>query len=136
MKKIYIDIDGVILTKHNTRIADNSIDFMTFITKNFDCYWLTTHCRDGQTRNLIRMLSLYFPENIIEIIKQVKPTKWDALKTEAIDFKSDFLWVDDYVFESEKTILIHHNCLDRLILVDLEKDGNLLVTLNILKQAM
>lgn len=126
MKRIYLDIDGVLLTaKHKTK-APGSIAFLNFILSKFDCYWLTTHCRDGNAEGLLRMLSQYYPLDSIEKMHKIKPTKWDTLKTEAIDFNSSFYWLDDCVFESEKMILKQKGCLDRLIVVNLNNENELL----------
>lgn len=125
MKKIYLDIDGVILTTHNTKIATGAIPFLNYILEHYDCYWLTTHCRDGNTGWLLNMLAHFFPSRILEKMKQIKPTKWDTLKTEAIDFNSDFYWIDDYVFNAEIEVLKSKSCLSKLLLVDLRNINEL-----------
>ena len=81
MKKLYLDVDGVLLTTKNKRMADNVASFVSYIVENFDCYWLTTHCRDGNTRNVLNVLSHYLPNNIILQLQAVKPTVWDSMKT-------------------------------------------------------
>ena len=48
---IYIDIDGVLLTKKQ-ELPNDSLEFIDFITKNYDCFWLTTHCRTGENKAL------------------------------------------------------------------------------------
>lgn len=125
MKKLYLDIDGVLLTNQNQRAADGTIELIDFILPKFDCYWLTTHCRENNSTNALRRLALYFPESVIEKLKQIKPTQWNTLKTEAIDFNSDFYWLDDYVLEAEKRGLERHKCLQNLLLVDLMNDYEL-----------
>ena len=53
-RKLYIDIDGVLITTKNP-VAPSGIDrFIQFITSNFDCYWLTTHCKGESTHCLDR----------------------------------------------------------------------------------
>ena len=123
MKKLYLDIDGVLLTNRNPRAADRAIELIDFILSRFDCYWLTTHCRESNSTNALRMLTSYFPLSVIEKLKQFKPTQWDTLKTVAIDFNSDFCWLDDYVLEAEKKELEHHKYLQHLLLVDLMNDN-------------
>ena len=125
MKKLYLDIDGVILTNRNPRATDGAVDLIDFILSRFDCYWLTTHCRENNSTNALIRLALYFPENVIEKLKQIKPTQWNTLKTEAIDFDSDFYWLDDYVLEAEKKELERHECLQNLLLVNLMNDNEL-----------
>lgn len=125
MKKLYLDIDGVLLTNRNPRAADGATELIEFILSRFDCYWLTTHCRENSSTNALRRLALYFPESVIEKLKQIKPTQWNTLKTEAIVFNSDFYWLDDYVLEAEKKELERHKCLQNLLLVDLMNDNDL-----------
>lgn len=45
-------------------------------------------------------------------------------KTEEIDFNSPFLWLDDYIFDSEKEDLIKHGYLNNWIKIDLSKNKN------------
>lgn len=47
----------------------------------------------------------------------IKPTRWKTFKTEAIDFKSDFYWIEDQLMAHEKEILEKNNVLDRWIKV-------------------
>ena len=126
MKRIYLDIDGVLLTQRNQRISEGAIDFLNYLLQNFDCYWLTTHCHNNDTSAVIGYLSQFFPNNMIENLKSVKPVVWDTLKTEGIDFDSDFYWIDDYPLESEKKVLEQHNCLENLIQVNLDNKDELL----------
>ena len=125
MYKLYLDIDGVLLTTKNTKAADGAIELVDFALSNFECYWLTTHCKDGNSSQVLKLLAQYFSDDVVEKLKKVKPTKWDTLKTEGIDFESDFFWLDDYVFEAEKKVLKKNCRLDNLILVDLNNKDEL-----------
>ena len=119
MTKLYLAVDGVLLTTKNTRMAPGAIPFIEKVLPKFDCYWLTTHCRDGNAGRVLDRLANYYPDSIIRKMQRVKPVVWKDLKTEAIDFSTKFFWVDDYVFEAEKSVLRLNNCLDRLIMVNL-----------------
>lgn len=55
-------------------------------------------------------------------MKNILPTNWDTLKTEAIDFSQPFLWFDDDLFNEERKVLIENNCLDSWVEIDLAKD--------------
>lgn len=123
MMKIYLDIDGVILKKDLTT-PDYGNEFIRFLVTNYDCYWLTTHCRGGYN-NAINHLSKYYSISILEMLKMIKRTDWTTLKTEAIDLNSQFIWLDDYPFESEKIVLNKVNKIDSLIIVDLNREGEL-----------
>jgi hypothetical protein len=124
MTKLYIDIDGVLLTTKQAKPANNVITFIDFMTTNFDCYWLTTHCK-GNDKTVLAYLKPYFDTSTIDKLKTIKPTNWETLKTEALDFTSDFFWLDDNPFNAEINVLQSHACVDKLIVVDLRNEGEL-----------
>jgi hypothetical protein len=123
-RKLYIDIDGVLLNLKKATKTEYSVPFINYIKEAFDCYWLTTHCK-GQNATALKYLSTYFDALIIEKLKVVKPTNWTTLKTEGIDFSADFLWLEDYPFQSEIKILKESNCFHKLIQIDLNKPDQL-----------
>ena len=125
MTKLYLDIDGVLLTKRLTRPAVNVVQFIEFVTKNFECFWLTTHCK-GSKRTALHYLKQFLEPHVIEQLETVKPTMWTTMKTEALDLTSDFYWLDDNPFQMEMEFLRSHDKLDRLILVDLNNKDELL----------
>ena len=119
---IYLDIDGVLLTKHGEP-AEGVTDFLRHVVKNHTVYWLTTHCK-GDTTNLLAHLQRKLPEVAYRLIHGINPTNWDVAKTDGIDFTEPFLWFDDNCFDFEKKILIDRGVLENWIEVDLRKDGN------------
>jgi len=125
MKKLYLDIDGVLLTTKQTSPASNVQEFVNFVTSNFDCYWLTTHCK-GNNQTVLKYLSEYFDKETLTKLETIKPTSWTTLKTEAIDFNSDFFWLEDFPFQSEINILDSKSKKDKLIIVDLNKSDELM----------
>lgn len=125
MRKLYLDIDGVLLTRKNVRMANGAIEFIDNVLSHFDCYWLTTHCRSNDTTSLLNYLSEFFPSDIVKKLAVVKPSLWDTGKTEGIDFDADFYWLDDYIFEFEKRTLEKHYRLDRMIRVNLDNPNEL-----------
>ncbi|MBD2770458.1 hypothetical protein IC235_21445 [Hymenobacter sp. BT664] len=119
MPALYLDIDGVLLTRKQ-QMPEGVVAFLNFALAHFDCYWLTTHCK-GNAQTALRYLAATYPAAEIEKLRSVKPTDWDALKTEGIVLTNDFYWVDDYAFEAEKNILKACGKLDRLIMCDLNQ---------------
>ncbi|MBR9860024.1 hypothetical protein GYB22_04630 [bacterium] len=121
--KIYLDIDGVLLSKNNSVPKDLDV-FIEYIVQNCECYWLTTHCRNGENKALL-YLSQYLPNQLLTMLEQVKPAYWSDKKTEAIDFNSEFIWLDDYPFEAEIEDLKKRDKLESLIKVDLNSKDEL-----------
>ena len=129
MKKLYIGVDGVLLTVKNTRVPPGAVEFINYITSAFDCYWLTTRLKGNgevDTASLLRDLALYYDVDTLKKLQTIKPASWETAKTEGIDFDADFYWIDDYPFEYEKKILEAHHKLDRLITVDVSHHGELI----------
>lgn len=102
---IYLDIDGVILGTASPK--EDIVKFITYILDHFpdSTYWLTTHCRHGENR-CTEWLMGNLPDELVDRMAMiVKPTDWEAVKTEAIDMDQDFIWFDDTLFETERRIL-------------------------------
>lgn len=125
MKRLYLDIDGVLLTKQGVP-ASHIVEFLQFATSSFDCYWLTTHC-DGDATTAFLYLVGKLPPEAVPYLEKIQPTKWKLWKTEAIDFSKDFLWLDDTQFEGEKNALIEKRALNKFILIDLKTNPNQLL---------
>ena len=66
MKKLYIDIDGVLLTIKNTQQPQYAVEFIDYITSAFECYWLTSHCKEGNNLPLLQYLSPYYDDKTID----------------------------------------------------------------------
>ena len=130
--KIYLDIDGVLLDYDNGGVADGAIELIEYVTKEFDCYWLTTHCK-GDPMTAVRYLQEYFPDDIVELFKKVKATDWTDLKTEGIDFDCNFIWLDDYPFQAELEVLNNFGASESLLKVNLKNEGELSRILSYLK---
>lgn len=122
---IYLDIDGVLITKggHPANFVD---EFLRYTVSNYIVYWLTTHCRTGGN-NAISYLQDKLPQETIKLIQIIKPTNWSTLKTEAINFNQDFLWLDDYIMNAEIDVLEKNKSTENYIKVDLIKNPNQLM---------
>jgi len=139
-KNIYLDIDGVILGKRNINdheiiLAKYAYRFLKYCTGNFNCFWLSTHSSGGKISEVIKYLVPYADDKVIELVKLIKPPKWQVFKTEAIDFTSDFIWLDDELSWYERKILIENNVLSRWIYINTNTNPNdLLRGLSIIKK--
>lgn len=132
MTKLYLDIDGVLITAKNPKAPKGIDSFIEFITSNFDCYWLTTHCK-GNSTACIEYLRGYLSEEALRNLQIVKPTMWNTLKTEAINMNEPFIWLDDYPMMAEKKELEKHGKLESLIQVNLNNLNELERIISVLK---
>lgn len=127
MKHLYLDIDGVLLTKQGAP-APHLTEFLKFATEHFECYWLTTHC-DGDADKPFLYLVGKIPSEAAPYLEKIKPTKWKLWKPEGIDYSQDFIWLDDYAFDGDKKVLEEHQALEKLRIVDLASNPNQLLDL-------
>ena len=94
-----MDIDGVLLTKDMKAPAGAS-EFIAFVSKNFNSFWLTTHCRTGANR-AIEYLIHYYKDRDLSLLKSFSGADWIDSKTEAINWDKPFVWLEDYPFQFE-----------------------------------
>lgn len=119
---IYLDIDGVLLTKEGEP-ANGLTEFLSYVTDNHDCYWLTTNCQ-GDVQTVVNHFSQKkIIGEVLNLLLKVKPTTW-SYKTDAIDFTKDFLWLDDNLFLKEKWVLEGNNAMSKFVHFDLRSNPN------------
>jgi hypothetical protein len=117
---IYLDIDQVVLGKNEhgkIALIPNFEAILSYLRKNYECRWLTTHGRydaDG----VIKYLKPYLKGITPEELRFIKAVPWRTLKTEAIEFDSLFIWVDDQPLQFELDILRKKGFLNRWLKVD------------------
>ncbi len=126
-KNIYLDIDGVILTKGGVP-AQHLDKFLRYILSNYSIFWLTSRCQ-GDSKYTVRYLSQFLLPDTVILTERIKPTSFQVDKTEAIDFSKRFFWLDDDLFASEKNMLRKHNQYDSWVEVNLIKNPNQLLDL-------
>ena len=92
---IYFDINGVI--EFRGFIAYKFKEFLKFlIENNYDIYWLTTHCTDGNSKSALFYLSTITDDTeLLEMFKKVKPTSWKFIKPEVFTNTADSIWYED-----------------------------------------
>lgn len=121
-----MDIDGVILANEEN-LAVGAIEFIKYATNNFEVYWLTTHCMDGNPSHAIEYVQRATKDDIRPYLEKLRPTTWSLAKTEAIDFSKPFMWYDDDCYSGERIALNEHNTFNSWIEVDLAKYPDQLV---------
>lgn len=119
---IYLDINGVLM-QENT-LAEFAEPFLAqvFTSWRFSTYWLSSYCWHGQNKATDIIRPLLKRKSSIQIIESIQPTQWDELKTDAIDFKTPFLWFDSSISADEKEILKYHRALDCFRQINLSSD--------------
>jgi len=123
---IYLDINGVLLA--NESCAANFADeFLQAVLETYPetTYWLTTHTRRGENK-ATQVLAPYLKPETVGLLDRVKSTEWCELKTDAINFEEDFIWFDDDLWPQELKVLEKHEALEPFIMVDLDKDPDIL----------
>lgn len=106
--KMYLDIDGTMihedLTENYGKPARGLESFLVAL-RLYDTFWLTTHCKDGDVTQARRIMKGVLSEEYHEDIDRIQGTVWDTMKTEALDWNSDFIWFDNDIFAEERKAL-------------------------------
>ncbi len=126
-KNIYVDIDGVILTRGGEP-ALHLDKFLRYVLGEYSVFWLTSRCH-GDSKYTVKYLSQFLPTDSVALIQRIKPTSFQLDKTEAIDFSRRFFWLDDDLFASEANTLREHDKYDSWIEVNLIRNPNQLLDL-------
>lgn len=117
---IYLDIDGVLLA-NESNLAEGALEFIKYAADNFEVYWLTTHCMNGDPAHAVEYIARVEQEDLRPWLKKFKPTVWSLKKTDAIDFTKPFFWYDDDCYSEERKVLMENNAIKSWIEVDLRK---------------
>lgn len=128
--KIYLDIDGTMihddLSDMYCKAAVGLEDFIVAL-RPYDTYWLTTHCTEGDPTKARQIMKGVLPESLHADIDRIKPTVWQDLKTNGIDFDSDFIWFDNDIYAREWEKLKQCNENQLVIEVDLRNNPRHLI---------
>jgi len=72
---LYMDKDGVILANEEN-LAIGASEFIKFATNNFEVYWLTNHCINGDPAHAIEYIQRATSDNLRPYLEKFKPTTW------------------------------------------------------------
>jgi hypothetical protein len=130
--KIYLDIDGTLihedLDDFYGKPAEGLSEFLIALRPH-ETFWLTTHCMDGDPSHARRKLKMVVPEELYPDVDRIKPTTWQSLKTEALDWESDFIWFDNDIIPEEWARFLDATPDQRVIEVDLNAHPDHLIDL-------
>ena len=126
---VYLDIDGVLLANENNA-ANYADEFLQAVLAAYpeSTYWLTTHNWRGENRTK-EVLAPHLKPETVPLLEKIKPSVWNEMKTDGINFSEKFIWLDDDLWEDELKVLERHNATDNFILIDLQKDPDQLKTI-------
>ena len=119
---VYLDIDGVLLANENNA-ANYADEFLQAVLSAYpeSTYWLTTHNWRGENRTK-EVLAPHLKPETVPLLDKIKPSVWNEMKTDGINFSEKFIWLDDDLWEDELKVLERYNATDNFILIDLQKN--------------
>jgi hypothetical protein len=124
--KLYLDIDGVLLTK-NGALAEGAETFLQWAIDNHEPHWLSTRTRDGSSRGALRAFHGILET---ELVRAIQPVRWATLKTEALPVWVDgWAWVDDEILHAERAVLVSNDALDRFVQISVNRNPTALLEL-------
>lgn len=75
------------------------------------------------------MLAPHLKPETVPLLDKIKPSVWNEMKTDGINFSEKFIWLDDDLWQDELKVLERHNATDNFILIDLKKNPDQLKTI-------
>jgi hypothetical protein len=123
--KIYLDIDGTMIHDDLSDMyckAAVGLEEFIIALRPHDTYWLTTHCTEGDPTKARQIMKGVLPESLHADIDRIKPTVWQDLKTNGIDFSSDFIWFDNDIYANEWKKL--KQCSENQLVIEVDLRNN------------
>lgn len=128
--KVYLDIDGTMIHEDRWDMQNPAAvgleDFIIAL-RPYETYWLTTHCTDGDPEKARRIMKGVLPESLHADIDRIKGTVWQDMKTNALDWDSDFIWFDNDIFSAEWKVLERCGENQSVVQVDLRANPEQLI---------
>ncbi len=127
---IYLDIDGTMIHEDHwdmINLAAEGLPEFIIALRPHTTYWLTTHCRDGNPERAREIMKRYLPTELHTDIDRIKPTVWDTMKTEGIDWSQDFIWFDNDITTFERKKIEQGNEGQLLIEINLKTNPKQLI---------
>lgn len=116
---LFIDIDGVLLGKSpltsKPALANDAHKFLEFSLTNYQCFWLTTHCK-GSADTALDYLRPFSDEAFLALARKIQPTDFKTFKTEALC--GDYYWIDDQPSAYELQFLEETEALHRWLQIN------------------
>jgi hypothetical protein len=122
--KLYLDIDGLVLRSALLRVwnsgwqvAPLASEFLEWAISFHEPVWLTARDKAGTGEGVVSALSgaMGVTDALIDLASKIPVQGWASTKTNAIDFGSDFLWLDDCPSSEDLIALENRGCVQRWI---------------------
>ena len=138
-------MDGVLLGYPSRgtgtyQLANHAVEFLRFLTAEFEVAWATTQCRDGDPTHVISYVAEHAPEAdksaITEFARKIRPSSFDVCKTDLFPSASGelWIWIDDSPLAYELNQLRSQNMIDRWMEVNtMKRPDDLLRAVSILQ---
>jgi hypothetical protein len=123
---IYLEIDSVLLVNGET-LANHADAFLQAIMMKYPdaTYWLTPN--DKVRRDEVgKLLTSQLKPETAALLDKIKVAEWNGVASDAINFKQDFLWFGNELWQEDLKALEKHDVIERFILVDLAKEPDIL----------
>lgn len=122
---LFLDIDGVLLGRcpltSRPALANDAHEFLSYCLANYQCYWLTTHCK-GSTDTVLSYLKPFADDAFMNLAQQIQPTLFKTFKTEALF--GNYYWIDDQPSAYEFQILEEKKALHRWLQINTRDNFN------------
>jgi hypothetical protein len=127
---VLLDIDGVLLGTDPTRpsrlaLAPHAAAFLTFAVRHFEVRWLAPQGNGDAAaalQHLVRHTKMSEREAVLAAAAKVRPSRFAALRTEALPADGRFAWFDDGPSPDELAALRQRGWLDRWQWVDTREE--------------
>ena len=125
--KLYLDIDGVVLRSTlpsawnaGWQVAPLASEFLGWAISLHEPVWLTARDMIGTGEGIASALSsaLGASDALITLASKIPVQGWVGTKSNAIDFSTDFLWLDDCPRSEDLITLEIQGCVGRWIEVN------------------
>lgn len=123
---IYLNIEGILLVNGGT-LANHADAFLqAVLTKYPDAtYWLTPNDEARREKTKALLTSQLKPETA-GLLDKIKVAQWSGAESEAVNFEQDFLWFGNELWPEDLKALEKHEVTERFILIDLDKNPDIL----------
>jgi hypothetical protein len=124
---LYLDIDGVFLRgtgpsvwNGSWEVAPHTAEFLEWALSHHNPVWLTARDRPGTGEGVSEAFAnaLGGSPSLSQLAARIPFRQWEGAKTTAMDFREDFLWLDDCPRPADLLRLEREGCVDRWIEVN------------------